>query len=150
MWHLAFQENGLAAKSCRRLHYLLETSQIEKCSLQTQDLKGFVHPNPCRSPTGVMRRCGVLHHTGQTSATFGEKFATSSVLLTLESGPAVYCAEDFWRALAPKFRTILQFNACRLCIGVGDLICLLPSSKPSSISLFFKLLGLVLHFLWCS
>lgn len=45
----------LNAKDCRKLgHYLLATYQMEKCNLQTQELKGFVYQNPCRSPARVV------------------------------------------------------------------------------------------------
>lgn len=42
----------LDAKDLRKLgHDSLATYQIEKHNLQTQELKGFVRQNPCRSPS---------------------------------------------------------------------------------------------------
>jgi len=46
----------LGAKDCRKLGCdLFAMYQIKKHNLQTQELKGFVHQNPCRSLTSVVK-----------------------------------------------------------------------------------------------
>lgn len=98
-------------------------------------LKILCIQTPAEAPV-VLRRCGVLHHTGQ-----------QVLLLERNLQPALYCClwslvlryiaqKTFGGLLPPRSRTILQFSAWRLRVGIGDLLHSLPTSKPSSISPF--------------
>lgn len=98
------------AKDCRELcHDLLALHQTEKCNLQSQELKGFVHQNPAGAQPVLLGGCEGLDHTGSISAALEEEF-----MLACNAG--VWSCSILHRMLLegllpPKFGTILQFSA---------------------------------------
>lgn len=94
-WMLKTAENFV--RTC------LQCTGSRSTTSKLRSLKVLCIKTPAEAQPVLLRGPEVLHHTGRTSAIFGEKFATSSVTLTSESGPVVHCKEYFWWTFAPKF-----------------------------------------------
>lgn len=92
----------------------LQCTGSRSTTSKLRSLKVLCIKTPAEAQPVLLRGPEVLHHTGRTSAIFGEKFATSSVTLTSESGPVVHCKEYFWWTFAPKF----QNNSTVQCLKV--------------------------------
>ena len=81
----------------------LQCARLKSATYAVSSLKILCIKTPAEAQPVLLRRHEVLDHTGRTSVTFGEKFATSFVMLTWESGSAGYCIKYFWGAFAPEF-----------------------------------------------